>query len=259
MSQDPRHLMDTVFKRVEFLESLKDDPAEKRDLVDRIGVSRSTVNRAIRDLEQCGLVGYRDGGYQLTVSGHLLYDQYSRYQTAVRAIVDANSLLQFIPAAAPLSVDFLRGADVVTAENPASHIPATTLTDAIRGADRIRGISRTHAAAKTDDALHNVITNGGTVEIVFREEVYEHILSAYDWVADRVESGDYRPYVTDDLPYGLAIADHGDETVACLIVYDDTSVMGVIVNDTDAAIEWATATVEAFREKARRVPDREAQ
>lgn len=252
MNQGPRELMHTVFKRAKFFESLIDDPAEKRDLVDRLDVSRSTVNRAIGELEHGGLVEY-DDGYRLTACGHLLFEQYSEYETNAAAVADANGLLRFLPPMAPISVDFLRDADIVTGEAPTPHRPASVLTDVISGADRIRGISRTHAAAKTDDVLYDVIMNGGTVEMVFREEVYEHVQSVYDWVPDHVASGAYRPYVTDDLPYGLAIADHGGDTTACLIVYNDAAIAGVIVNETGPAVDWANDVFDAHRQNARRI------
>jgi predicted transcriptional regulator len=280
MDQGLRQLLEAVFKRIEFLGAL----AQKRELVDLLNVSRSTVNRAIQDLEAFGLVTYENAAYRLTVPGRLLHEQYAQYEASVRMIAAATDLLQLLPASAPISVDFLRGADVFVAEDPAPHVPASVLTDVIRDADRLRGISRTHAAPSVDDALQGVVAAGGTIEIVFREGVYEHVRSTYDWVADRVAAGDYRPYVIDDLPYGLAIADHADEhsspsshsttshentdehsspnshsttsretadeTYTCLIVYDNTTIAGVLVNDTDAAVSWATDIFESYRRQA---------
>ena len=266
-SFSPGDLMAVVSKRVDFIDALADRPAEKRDLVDRVGVSRSTVNRAVLDLEEAGLVEDAGEEYRLTVGGRLLREQYDRYEAEATAIAAANGLLQYLPESAPLSVDFLCGANVFTVADPAPHVPATVLSEVIGDAESVRGVSRSHAAPTVDDALRDVVARGGTIEVVFRDGVFDQIRSMYDWVAGRVASGDYRPHVVDDLPYGLVIAEQAaeppaasepssadtpaDRTVCCLVVYDEReSLAGVIVNDTAVAIEWATDVFERYRSEA---------
>ena len=273
-SFSPGDLMEVVSKRADFVDALADRPAEKRDLVDRVGVSRSTVNRAIWDLEEAGLVEDADGEYRLTVSGRLLHEQYDRYEAEATAIAAANGLLQYLPQSTLINVDFLRGADVFTVADPAPHVPATVLTEVIGDAESVRGVSRSHAAPTVDEALRDVVARGGTIEVVFRDGVFDQIRSMYDWVTDRVASGDYRPHVVDDLPYGLVIAEQAakqpaasepssadtpaDRTVYCLVVHDEReSLAGIIVNDTDVAVEWATDVFERYRSEAASVTARD--
>jgi predicted transcriptional regulator len=258
MSQDTRDLLETVFKRVEFLEALDETPMAKRDLVDRLDVSRSTVNRGIWDLEQYGLVKYDDGGYRLTVCGRLLHDQYRRYEAGAEAVGASADLLELLPPSAPVDVSFLRHVDIYIAEDPAPHVPVTVLSKIIREATQLQGLSRSHAAPKTVDALRELVAGRGGAEIVFREAVYDHVDGAYDWIRDRVANGDLRAYLVDDLPYGLVIADQGDRTYGCLVVYDgNSSIAGVLVNDTEAAAEWATDVFASYRERAEPVADRD--
>jgi predicted transcriptional regulator len=248
-------MMETVFKRVEFLEALARDPSAKRELVDRINVSRSTVNRGVQDLEQFGLVEYADGGYRLTVSGRLMYEQYTRYRDSAVSVAATADLLELLPKDAPISVDLLRDADVFVAEDPAPHVPVTVLSKIVRECDYLRGFSRSHAAPKTADALRDAIEGGAVAEIVFREDVYEHVREAYAWFGDRIVDGDLRPYLIDDVPYGLVIAEHADRVYSCLVVYDENSgIGGVLVNETQAAFNWATDTFESYRDRARIVP-----
>lgn len=259
MDAGPQQLMATVSQRRDFVAVLADRPMEKRELVDRVGVSRSTVNRAVWDLEKLGLVEYADDAYRLTLAGRLCREQFLQYEGATRAIADANDLLERLPPTAPMSVAFLRGADVYVAEDPTPHVPVTVLCDVLEKASRLRGLSRAHAAAQTDSALRRAVDSGATIEMVFREAVYEHIHATYDWADDAMRDGSYRPSVTDDVPYGLAIADHDDNTVCCLVVYDNSSIAGVLVNDTPAAIDWATSVYESYRDAATPVSEREAE
>ncbi|NHN46441.1 hypothetical protein G9464_02340 [Halostella sp. JP-L12] len=247
--------METVFKRVKFLKALDGNPSNKRDLVDLVNVSRSTVNRAIWDLEQLGLIEYDDEGYRVTVSGRLLYEQYVRYRDGVVAVMAAADLLALLPGDGPISLDLVRDADIFVAEDPAPHVPVTILSNIIRESERLRGISRAHAAPKTADALHDAISGGATAEIVFREEVYDHVREAYDWLTELLDVGNLRPYLIDDVPYGLIIAEHVDRTYSCLVVYDENSgIGGVLVNEREAAVDWAMNVYDSYRQQAQPVP-----
>ncbi|WP_135534925.1 helix-turn-helix transcriptional regulator [Halostella pelagica] len=251
MNEGLREMMETVFKRIEFLDALAENPSEKRELVSQLDVSRSTVNRGVQDLEQFGLVAYENSAYELTVCGRLLYEQYSRYEESAEAIVAADELLQHLPKETPISLDFIWDAEVFVAEEPAPAVPVSVLTEIIRDADRIRGLSQAHAAPKAEDALRMAIDGGATAEIVFCKAVYEHVQATYDWIADRIAAGDYQPYVTGDLPFGLIIADHDETTYCCVVVYtDQSSIAGLMVNDTRAAVTWASKLFESHRQQA---------
>ena len=257
MNQGLHELLETVFKRAEFLEALDETPAAKRELVDRLDVSRSTVNRGIWDLEQSGLVGYEDGDYRLTVAGRILYERHRRYEASVDAVIGSVGLLELLPLSAPLGIEFLEDADVYVAADPAPSVPVMVLSRIISGSAGVRVLSRSHAAPKTMDALREAIDGRGAAEIVFRDGVYDHVEDAYNWFADRVTGGDVRAYRTDDLPYGRIVADHGEQTYGSLVVYDGNSIAGVMVNDTDAAVEWATDVFERYRAAAEPVAKRE--
>jgi len=62
----------------------------KHELVDELDHSRSTVNRAIDELEAAGLVAGETDGYRTTLTGRLLAQSYRRFLT-VAADVDAAS------------------------------------------------------------------------------------------------------------------------------------------------------------------------
>lgn len=258
MSQGPRDVMETVFKRIEFLEALAKDPSEKRELVDRLDVSRSTVNRGLWDLEQYNLVEYDRDAYRLTITGRLFHEQYTQYEASAATVTAASDLLQYLPPDAPISMEFLRGADVFVSEDPVPHVPATVLAEIVEQAERLRAFSRAHASPKSVDALREVLQDGGVAEIVFREQVFEHVRSTYDWFADRIAAGDIRPYLIEDVPYGLILADQDEETYGCIVVYDEeSSIAGILVNDTQAALEWATDLFRLYRDKAQAVPELE--
>ncbi|OYR82810.1 hypothetical protein DJ72_08580, partial [Halorubrum distributum] len=78
---EPSELVGVVERRLDFLERLTAGPLRKHELVDAPGHSRSTVNRAIDELEAAGLVAGETDGYRTTRSGRLLAGEYREFLT----------------------------------------------------------------------------------------------------------------------------------------------------------------------------------
>lgn len=105
MSSDPRldELLDLVGDRAEFIRTLRDGPLFKRDIIDRLDTSRSTVDRAVEALVDAGLVSKVDGGYRTTRTGRLALARYETLRSDMQGILDASPVVDAIPAAASLS------------------------------------------------------------------------------------------------------------------------------------------------------------
>jgi len=255
METGHRKIVETVFKRAGFLDALAQAPADKRELVDTVDTSRSTVNRAVCELEQWGLVTYDSGAYRLTVCGRLLWEQYVQFERNTAAVSAASTLLRRLSTTAPLEPAFLRGAEVVTAEYPQSHLPVTALSEIIAEASHLRGIAKAHAAPKAVDALREAIETDADAELVICEDVYSQLRTVYDWLSDAIAEGTLRPYLVTELPYTLLTAVHDERKRSCLVVYDEGLIEGILVNDTQAAFNWATDIFESYRQDADPVPE----
>ncbi|MBP1985720.1 tetratricopeptide repeat protein [Halolamina salifodinae] len=96
-------LLALVGDRVEFLGALRDGPLFKRDLIDRLDTSRSTVDRAIEALLDAGLVSKVDGGYRTTRTGRLALSRYETLRSDIQGVLDASPVVDAIPADARLS------------------------------------------------------------------------------------------------------------------------------------------------------------
>ncbi|MFB6175982.1 MAG: hypothetical protein ABEI99_02345, partial [Halobaculum sp.] len=66
MSRNP---IDLARDRKQILDLLRDGPLSKRDVLDRVTLSRSTVDRAIDELLSTELIETTDGGYETTPAG----------------------------------------------------------------------------------------------------------------------------------------------------------------------------------------------
>jgi DNA-binding MarR family transcriptional regulator len=90
-----------VEKRSDFLDVFTEGPRTKRDLVDDLGHSRSTVNRAVRELEVGSLIVRTDGRYAITHRGRHLLQSYRDTLAAFERIEEAEVALAELPADAP--------------------------------------------------------------------------------------------------------------------------------------------------------------
>lgn len=69
--------------RVEVLSALADRPQTARELVDKIGISETTVNRTLDKLSQRGWVREASTGYETTTLGDMIAADYQRLQESV--------------------------------------------------------------------------------------------------------------------------------------------------------------------------------
>lgn len=69
MTGSPPELSTTLAKRFECLAALVDQPRTKSELDEVLDYSRSTLDRAIRDLRDVNLVAYEDGIWKPTFLG----------------------------------------------------------------------------------------------------------------------------------------------------------------------------------------------
>ncbi|KPN30572.1 putative ATPase [Halolamina pelagica] len=96
-------LLGLVGDRTEFLRVLRDGPLFKRDIIDRLDTSRSTVDRAIDALVDAGLVAHVDGGYRTTRTGRLALTRYETLRSDVQNVLDASPVVDAVPADVTLS------------------------------------------------------------------------------------------------------------------------------------------------------------
>lgn len=256
MEQECRDVLSTALKRVEFLAALSTRPAEKRELVDRLDVSRSTINRGLWDLEKLGLVRYEDDGYELTASGRILYEQYCDLADSTVTLLNANGLLSVLPPDAPIGVDFLADAEVLTATETSPSFPILRIVDLVRGAKGLKMVVRTHTSPKLAQTVHETVREAdGTAEFLLPRDQYESVRSTYPWVGDMMAAGRLDVRLIEEPPYTLVVAERDGDDCAAIVVYEEDRIEGVIVNDDPDAVEWATETHARFRERSKPTPE----
>lgn len=241
--------------RYGILQHLAVSPATKPELVEDLDTSRSTVDRAIEDLTDIDCLTTEDRRYTVTMVGALALQEQTRYRSTTQAIRSTGDLLSHLPPDSDLDTRMLEGADVTMAENHAPDQALTPSIDLFERATRMRGLAPVVLRFYPNLITNQLADSALTLEIVAESDVVatlpdlpmmgENSFSDIEGVT---------LYETDaTLPYALWLMKTPSEMYAGIAVYDSGGVAGVLINNTDAAVQWAETQYEQYREDAQSV------
>lgn len=249
-------LLELGSRRFALLSHLTDGPVSKPTLVDALGVSRATVNRALRELEERHLVERAEGGHVLTPPGRLLFDALDGHLADLSTLDDASRLLAHLPPDAAVSLALIRGGEVHHATPPAPNRTLKTVRDYLRRADHCRGLIGEFASPTAAEFFRSRIEEGVSFELVLDDHVVSYLLAERrEALRTYVDAGEV--YTTDAIPYTLLITEDDAGNDACqFVVYDDDGgLAGLLVNETADAVAWAEDLFERYRAGATRLEE----
>ena len=240
----------TALKRADALALLSDAPRTRAELMRELDVSRTTIHRTIRTLEDAALVEQVDDSFQLTPLGRAVADDVTAYRRSLHAASHLQPLLETLgDRADELATEHFADANVAVMEPTNPYKPVERFIECLRESETIRGFDTTSIAPIFVAEIREEILGGMSVDVVYLPSVIDDILATYpDEVEKTVASGNLRLSTHEGLPFGLAVFDDCvgiggyDEETGMLRVYADT--------DDPAAREWAFAEYERYRAEA---------
>lgn len=251
-SADP-DVLQTVAKRSPLLERLADGPADKHELIAVLDCSRSTINRAIRELEWVDCIRRCDDEFRLTVAGQLALKEHRHSQQTFESIAKLSDLLCDLPAETPISDELVRGATLLEVPAHAPNEPLAEITDLVGHAERFRGMGAADRTPAFRQQFHDRSVGGDLeVELVLTEDLARVTLTEQtELLQDGVFDGGIDIYTAPTIPYELSIVDTPTESVVFLAPFDDDLThRGVLRNDSPAALEWADGVFRRYRAAA---------
>jgi len=248
-----------VRTRSDLLAALEDCRLDPREIVERLDASRATVNRAVRALSEAGLVERANGTYELTALGQLALEHRRIYCRRWEDVHDAATLLSEFPSGEPrLTPEVFYDSSVVRPPESTPYLPADRLSETFRDADRLRAASPVLPTAEQFRLLYeHVVTEGNEAELIvpasLRSELAKQFPSRFPGL---LAADGFRLLVGEAPPVGIALTESGGDDCAHLIAFDEANnTVGVICNDTEAAIRWGTERYRRCRAEASVVTD----
>lgn len=258
MSSPERILLEKLLRRTELIERVREGVGEKRELTERLDVSRATVDRAVRELESADVLERTDGGYALTPFGELAYAEFRRLAGRFETLERARELLLSLPAGFEIDPDVLEGAEVTLAERPMPHEPIDRLEELIEEHDRVRCYASIAFPAAIG-ALHRRITeDDAEIELLLDESLVEYLRTNYDEGLRDALAAENATLRRLPLEQGLGVVlALFDERIVWIGVHDDGDLHGSITLESERASEWARVRLDRCREMGEELPSTE--
>ncbi len=257
-----QEVMGLVAARLDILECAR-TPHDKRDLVDDLAVSRSTVDRAIRELEIVGLVAWMSDGYVTTTPARRAVDQYRATVEAVADVLAAREVLAVLSPDSPLQSTLLTDSTVeYAADAPPYHLPEG-VRDRIVAADRVRLYLPVLATPQLLDCCQQQVIHGElTLDLLTDSSLYQTLSAEFPGPLSSIAGNDHCTALVADTPpdsrppFGLLLAETERTTTVSVITYgEQRTIHGTIHNCSAAAVRWAKEWYESVYEGAADVTD----
>ncbi|WP_266082183.1 helix-turn-helix transcriptional regulator [Haladaptatus caseinilyticus] len=246
-------LFELVNQRYDVLVCLDSMVCEKRDLMAELDISRSTIDRALHELETEQLVTRKNPKYRITLYGRTLLACYESILTTSTYAQRAKPLLVLLPPDINFEFSLLIDAEIHLTAASVPDTPITRIVDLIEEANHLKGLVYAHTSPEAIEFFQNQILHDKiSAELVFRDEIYTVLDDEYPEIVANINGRDnFTGYLVTELSYSLLLFSTERGTVVCLIVYDDNQQLrGIIVNDTERAVAWGEETYERYRRQA---------
>lgn len=230
-----------VARRRGLLTRVSGTGVRKSALCEELDVSRSTVDRGVRELERLGLVERNEGRVQLTLSGRLALEAHDDLQERIRGIAAATTPLSTLPADVDFDTVVLEDASVVLPDPSDPYRPVTYLTELTEHSERIRSYAPAFVPPQVEVYRRSILENDLVAEVVVTDQVLSRLVADHAETLEATLRTDRLELLRteEQVPYGIVLGESPSKNRMGVSVFSDTGMAGYIGNDTESAVEWA--------------------
>jgi tetratricopeptide (TPR) repeat protein/predicted transcriptional regulator len=253
MTEAGLSLLKLVGRRSELLATLVEQPREKRELEDAVSASRSTVDRALKELEEAGLVRWRGGRYHATLGGRLQLQLYREFVERSAAVVDAVDFLGALPADTAIGPGLVEGCTVVEPEALDQYELPQTMAGMLEDTQWVAvALSENMSPESIRKLVRTVNDEGVTAETFLAPELADVLERQFPDILGGLAAGNCIVHEAPVDHFGLMLQPEAGE-VAVGADAPDGERLGLLHNDTETAVDWAQEYVHDLRERGTEV------
>lgn len=245
MDQDIKdELIEALRRRHRILRLLGEGIYERKEMVDKVSVSRVTVDRALRDLEDKQLVTSMGSDYRLTSLGRHSMRHFDEFVETLTTLSEIRDLLKLLPEDVVLEREILHGGNVIRSEFPAPDKPDRYLKECLKSSDEIKLVSPVLSIGDLNSIIENP-NHLSNSHIFLPNETIEYLLeNKREDFTSIITAGDVTVYETKGKPaFGLLRA--RDEVVLGFFNREGT-LIGLLTNSTPKAFVWADMKMKKY-------------
>ncbi|WP_435102872.1 helix-turn-helix transcriptional regulator [Halarchaeum sp. P4] len=243
---DPHGTISAVAERYDLLAALLDGSPTRRELAADLGVSKSTVYRALTELADNGVLTENGSRYRPTLYGWLVFRRYQRLLETVGQYRPSGFLASAV-ADSPIDPTLLLDADVDVPDRNAPDRLLETIRDVVTDATRLRGFS----PVVRDDFVTMFADDTAPdfeAELVLERPALQALRDDYaadGRLADADDAVSLR-HVDTTLPFGLLAVEEPTPAVLVVVFGPTGAVQGIVRTCSEDAYTWATETYEEY-------------
>jgi predicted transcriptional regulator len=244
-------LLSLVSNRRRFLSYIDKEQSHKRDIVDDMGVSRSTVDRALSDLSNEQLVVRTDQGYKITKKGKISLETIESSLATLVSIENGTKLLNYLPRDIDVPPSVFEESEVYPSEEPNPLMPVERSVNRLEACDRVIGLPYGDTHPKLSELFFERSRSGELeVELVVNQSFADHVITRYgSQMAYYYRNQNHKTWVNQDVEFGFLLFYEGDGERLHLNAHGPMgNHQGHIETSSTPAIRWAE---NAFRELKR--------
>ncbi|AKU07778.1 hypothetical protein ABY42_08475 [Haloferax gibbonsii] len=236
--------------RFDFLNALDGTRLDKRDLTEVLPYSRSTVDRAIRDLTAAGFV-LDDGDYTTSLKGGQFISLFRATRDAAADVLELDSFVAGAAADYPLPVEAVVGGDELRTDPRVSH-PFDALGNRLKATNNGTFVLPYLPSQTFVDRCTTWLVDGHSCRFVAPNSVVTAIWRAYPAFLETVQTvPDCELRVGEVPPFAIAQTTLDGTPHAMVVAYDDDArARCVIENTSERAVAWARSRVQSIWEAA---------
>ncbi len=242
---DPEGFLELI-RRAPMLEALDGGPLDRRELEERLEMSRATSHRFTRWLSDRGLIERVDGEFRLTELGRTVTTTVVGFKSAVTAAFHLSPVLEATnETGVPVPLDAFADATVTNPDRGDPHGPMTRYVSLVRGTTTLRGFNTWTLAPTYMEEIQQEIIDGMETELIDPVSVVEDVMENYpERCVEVCVSGYLTIRLHDSLPFGLALF---DDRIGIAVNDPETNTLRTFVDtDAPAARDWAEVIYEAY-------------
>lgn len=251
---DSSTLLNTVLTHREVLESLLSAPMTKPELVDECDVSRSTIDRWLRELQESDLVHRPADRFELTLFGRLVTREQAQLQSRFDQLFDLRGPLMRLSNEANIDSEVFENAEIDSYTCGSLNLGQELLTDPGRVKLIASDIAPVYSLFLFNDPHPDLV-----LEVVLDSGLISQIK---DYVLNQqmplLAMQDVEVYeVEESPPFCLLLFEREESSIVYLIFGGVDTTVGVVKNAFPAAVAWGETTYRNYRDRAkeRRWPD----
>jgi predicted transcriptional regulator len=240
--ESPGAAHELLVRRGALLRRLAADPTGKDQLVDDLDVSRSTVDRGLRELRDHHFAERVEGGYRQTLLGAMVLSAFDSFSDRFDGLQRSRPALELLPRHVDVDVALFEGVDVVEATEHDPTGPLDAQVALREAASEYRALAPQLNPRHVDTPTAAETTDDFQARVVLGDAALQRLLTDYtDRLAAFLAHDDVQLRQVDDdsLPFHLSIGDGPEGPAVGVLVYDGPEPRAWLANDTDAAVAWA--------------------